>query len=103
MEIVEHHPFRVTRNADLSDTLDEADDLLSAVEFELRRRRFGRATRLEIDSGMSEQVVDLLIREFDLEASALYTTDAPLDLTSLSEIADIERPRLEVSGLEGGA
>lgn len=101
MEIVEHHPFRVTRNADLSDTLDEADDLLSAVEFELRRRRFGRATRLEIDSGMSEQVVDLLIREFDLEASALYTTDAPLDLTSLSEIADIERPDLRYPAWKG--
>ena len=94
MEIVEHHPFRVTRNADLSDTLDEAEDLLSAVEFELRRRRFGRATRLEIDSAMSEEVVDLLMREFDLEAPALYTNDAPLDLTSLSEIADIGRPDL---------
>ena len=94
MEIVEHHAFRVTRNADLSDALDEADDLLSAVEFELRRRRFGRATRLEIGSDMSEHVADLLMREFDLEESALYTADAPLDLTSLSEIAAIERPDL---------
>ncbi len=101
MEIVEHHPFRVTRNADLSDTLDDAEDLLSAVEFELRRRRFGRATRLEIDSAMSEQVVDLLMREFDLEASALYTNDAPLDLTSLSEIADIERPDLRYPAWKG--
>ena len=94
MEIEEHHPFRVTRNADLSDALDEADDLLSAVEYELRRRRFGRATRLEIGASMSVEVLDLLVREFDLDDSAVYSTHAPLDLTSLGEIADLEVPAL---------
>ncbi|MEM9466751.1 MAG: polyphosphate kinase 1 [Actinomycetota bacterium] len=94
MEIQEHHPFRVTRNADLSDALDEADDLLSAVEYELRRRRFGRATRLEVGSSMTPEVLDLLIREFDLDASAVYTARAPLDLTSLAEIADLEHASL---------
>ena len=49
MEIESHHAFRVTRNADLTLEEDEADDLLAAVEMELRRRRFGRAVRLEID------------------------------------------------------
>ncbi|MEM8706763.1 MAG: polyphosphate kinase 1 [Actinomycetota bacterium] len=94
MEVREHHAFRVTRNADLSDALDEADDLLSAVEYELRRRRFGRATRLEVGSSMSPEVLDLLIREFDLDPSAVYTSTAPLDPTSLNEIADLERPSL---------
>lgn len=94
MDIIEHHAFRVTRNADLSDALDEADDLLSAVEFELRRRRFGRATRLEVASDTSDEVLDLLVREFDLEESAIYMADAPIDLTSLAEIAAIERPDL---------
>ena len=61
MEVQEHHAFRVTRNADLSDALDEADDLLSAVEYELRRRRFGRATRLEVGASMTDEVLDLLI------------------------------------------
>ena len=94
MEVQEHHAFRVTRNADLSDALDEADDLLSAVEYELRRRRFGRATRLEVDASMTDEVLDLLIGEFDLDPSAVYVARTPLDPTSFNEIADIERPAL---------
>jgi len=94
MEVQEHHAFRVTRNADLSDALDEADDLLSAVEFELRRRRFGRATRLEVDASMTDEVLDLLLGEFDLDPSAVYVARTPLDPTSFNEIADIERPAL---------
>ena len=94
MEVQEHHAFRVTRNADLSDALDEADDLLSAVEYELRRRRFGRATRLEVGASMTDEVLDLLIGEFDLDPSAVYVARTPLDPTSFSEIADIERPAL---------
>ena len=53
MEIEQHHAFRVTRNTDLTLEEEEADDLLAMVEVELRRRRFGRAVRLEIDAGMS--------------------------------------------------
>ena len=94
MEVQEHHAFRVTRNADLSDALDEADDLLSAVEYELRRRRFGRATRLEVGASMTDEVLDLLIGEFDLDPSAVYVARTPLDPTSFSEIADIGRPAL---------
>ena len=94
MEVQEHHAFRVTRNADLSDALDEADDLLSAVEYELRRRRFGRATRLEVDASMTDEVLDLLLGEFDLDPSAVYVARTPLDPTSFNEIADIERPAL---------
>ena len=54
MEILETHPFRVTRNADLAIEEDEADDLLLAIEEELRRRRFGAAVRLEIDRAMPQ-------------------------------------------------
>ena len=52
MEVVEHHLFRVTRNADLAIEEDEADDLLLAIEEELRRRRFGEAVRLEVERSM---------------------------------------------------
>ena len=52
MEVVEHHLFRVTRNADLAIEEDEADDLLMAIEEELRRRRFGEAVRLEVERSM---------------------------------------------------
>ena len=52
MEVLEHHLFRVTRNADLAIEEDEADDLLMAIEEELRRRRFGEAVRLEVERSM---------------------------------------------------
>lgn len=94
IDVVEHHTFRVTRNADLSDALDEADDLLSAVEFELRRRRFGRATRLEVGATMPQTVIGLLTAEFDLDASAVYVCEGPIDPTGLLALCDIDLPRL---------
>ena len=62
MEPGVHYAFRVTRNADLTLEEEEADDLLEAVELELRRRRFGRAVRLEVDAEVSEEILDLLTR-----------------------------------------
>ncbi len=94
LEIVESHVFRVTRNADFTVEDTEADDLLAAVELELRRRRFGRAVRLEIAATMSDEVLDLLQRELDLESSEVYPTAAPLDATSFFEIAHLDRPDL---------
>ena len=89
MDIVESAPFRVTRNADL--TLgEEAEDLLAAVEIELRRRRFGRAVRLEVASSVSQQTLELLVRELDLEPGDVYTSSVPLDATSLDAVADID-------------
>ena len=62
MTIGQHHAFRVTRNADLALEEDEADDLLVAIEMELRRRRFGKALRLEIEADMRQDMADLLAR-----------------------------------------
>ncbi len=94
MVIGEHYPFRVTRNADLALEEDEADDLLAAVEMELRRRRFGRAVRLEVSSEMSSDMRDMLLRELDLEPDDLYETDAPLDLGGLWKVHALDRPDL---------
>ena len=94
MMIGEHYTFRVTRNADLALEEDEADDLLSAVEMELRRRRFGRAVRLEVAAEMSDDMRDLLIRELDLEPDDTYATDAPLDLGGLWAVYALDRPDL---------
>ena len=96
MEIVEHVPFRVTRNADLTLEEEEADDLLVAVELELRRRRFGRAVRLEIDACASEEVRDLLVRELDLTDKDVYAYRGPLDLGGLWALQDLDRPDLKV-------
>jgi polyphosphate kinase len=95
MQIESHHPFRVTRNADLTLEEEEADDLLVAVEMELRRRRFGRAVRLEVDASMTEEVRALLARELDLQPEDLYDVHGPLDLTALWQIHNLDRPELK--------
>jgi polyphosphate kinase len=95
MEIVEHVPFRVTRNADLAVEEEEADDLLVAVEMELRRRRFGRAVRLEIDARASGDVRDLLVRELELTEEDVYASFGPLDLGGLWALGDLDRPDLK--------
>jgi polyphosphate kinase len=90
--------FRVTRNADLTLEEDEADDLLVALEVELRRRRFGEALRVEIQSGMSPEFLDLLVDQLELERSNVYITDAPLGLHDLWSLNAIDRPDLKGEG-----
>jgi len=94
MRIGSWHTFRVTRNADLE--LDEAedDDLLAAVEYELRRRRFGRAVRLEVGPGMPPEIVEFLRHELELDEVDVYCSAAPLDLGELWAIAGLDRPDL---------
>jgi polyphosphate kinase len=95
MEIESFYAFRVTRNADLTLEEEEADDLLEAVEMELRRRRFGRAVRLEVESTMSDEVRVLLTRELDLELDDVYDVEGPLDLTALWVLYGMDRPELK--------
>jgi polyphosphate kinase len=95
MVIERHHPFRVTRNADLTLEEDEADDLLAAVEIELRRRRFGRAVRLEVSPDMDEETLALLVRELDVDDEDVYVIDGPLDLGGLWSVWDLARPELK--------
>jgi polyphosphate kinase len=94
MVIGEHYPFRVTRNADLALEEDEADDLLAAIEMELRRRRFGRAVRLEVAAEMSPDMREMLMRELDLGPEDTFATDAPLDLGGLWAVHGLDRPDL---------
>jgi polyphosphate kinase len=95
MEIEQHHAFRVTRNTDLTLEEEEADDLLAAVEIELRRRRFGRAVRLEIDAASSDEVRELLQRELDVADEDVYLHTAPLDLGGLWAVHGLDRPDLK--------
>jgi polyphosphate kinase len=95
MEIEQHHPFRVTRNTDLTLEEEEADDLLAMVELELRRRRFGRGVRLEIDAGMTQEVRELLQRELDVADEDVYVHTAPLDLGGLWSVHALDRPDLK--------
>ena len=94
MEVVESHLFRVTRNADFTVEEDEADDLLMAIEEELRRRRFGEAVRLEVERTMPAATRNLLLRGLGLEADDSYEIAGMLDLTALYRIADLDLPEL---------
>jgi polyphosphate kinase len=89
MEILRHDYFRVTRDADFT-VSDEADDLLRAVEDELRRRRFGEAVRLEVGSTMDPDLRDLLIESLGIEEVQVVDVDGMLDMTDLWEIHRVE-------------
>jgi len=94
MVIEEQAVFRVTRNADLTLEDEEADDLLAAVEMELRKRRFGGAVRLEVQESISEELLELLIRELNVEPADVYTMRGPVDLTGMFQLASIDDPEL---------
>jgi polyphosphate kinase len=85
----------VTRDADLALEEGEADDLLVAVEMELRRRRFGEAVRLELHRDCTDEIQALLTRELNLDAEDVYVVDAPLDLSGLWAIHALDRPDLK--------
>jgi polyphosphate kinase len=95
MEVLEHHLFRVTRNADLAIEEDEADDLLMAIEEELRRRRFGEAVRLEVERSMPQSTRRILLAGIGLEEDASYEIRGMLDHTGLRAIADLDVPALK--------
>src|SRR3954467_10679917 len=89
MEIVTHDFFRVTRDADFT-VSDEADDLLRAVEYELRRRRFGEVVRLELGAGMDDRLRSRLIDWLAVEERQTYDVHGMLDLGDLMELYDVD-------------
>jgi polyphosphate kinase len=93
MEIVERAVFRVTRDADF-EVSDEADDLLEAVELELRRRKFGDVVRVEVSSQMSRAMLDRLEDGLDVDDSHVYQVSGPIDLSELTQLVRVDRPDL---------
>jgi polyphosphate kinase len=94
MEVVERAVFRVTRDADF-ELSDEADDLLEAVEFELRRRRFGDVVRLEVSSSTSRSLLERFQRGLGIADDQVYAIHGPLDLADLDQIVELDRPELK--------
>ena len=94
MEVVERAVFRVTRDADF-EVSDEADDLLEAVELELRRRRFGDVVRLEVSGSVSNRMLARLMDGLDAGDDQVYPIRGPLDLADLSQVASLDRPDLK--------
>ena len=95
MKIVEHHPFRVTRDADVEVEVAEADDLLVTLESLLRARRPApEAVRLEVAATMPQRLRTMLLREMRLAAHDLYVIDGLLDLSALWSLTELRRPSL---------
>ena len=95
LEIVEHHAFRITRNADFEVEEDRDEDLLQALERELARRRFGSPVRLEVADDMTENMLELLLRELDVNPGDVIEVPGLLDLSSLWQIYRVDRPELK--------
>ncbi|TAF27646.1 MAG: polyphosphate kinase 1 [Oscillatoriales cyanobacterium] len=96
MDIQEYHPFRITRNSDLTVEEDEADDLLLAIEQELRKRRFaGSAVRLEIQAIMPPALRDMLMDELDLGEQDVYAVEGLLGLKDLMSFVGLPVPELK--------
>ena len=94
MEIVSTSRFRVTRNADLSLDDEDAEDLLAAVEMELRRRRFGRAVRLEVQSNISKADLNMMCTELELEPIDVIRHDHFIEFSALMQLANLDKPKL---------
>ncbi len=95
LEVVEHHAFRITRNADFEVEEDRDEDLLQALERELARRRFGSPVRLEVSNDMTESMLELLLRELDVAPGDVVEVPGLLDLSSLWQIYGVDRPALK--------
>ena len=94
MEIVECCAFRVTRDADF-EVSDEADDLLEAVQDELRRRRFGDVVRVEVSGSVSTRMLERLERGLRATSDQIYLIQGLLDLAELQELVHVDRPDLK--------
>jgi len=95
MHVLQHTTFRVTRNEDLEVEEDDAENLLFALEKELLRRKVGRPpVRLEVQDDISAEMLELLTRELDIRDKEVFRLPAPLDLTGLFSLADVDRDDL---------
>jgi len=94
MTIQDHYTFRVTRNEDL-ELEEESEDLLTSLEQELSRRRFGPPVRIEIEEGIDEDLLVRLCEELKINKESVFSLPTPLDLTALNRIADLDIPELK--------
>ena len=95
MTLGQCHRFRVTRDADIEIREEEAQDLLSVIQEELRRRRFGMPVRLEVSPGMPKDMIEYLTSSLDLEVDDVYEFDGPLHPQDLMSLYELDRPDLK--------
>lgn len=89
-DIVCAYPFRIMRNADLSIEEEETEDLLKEIEKQLKKRQWGQAIRLEVESGMDERLLKIILSDLHIGEEDIYPIDGPLDLTFLMKMYAME-------------
>ena len=94
MLIEDHYTFRITRNQDIELEEEDTENLLTSIEQELARRRFGPPVRLEIESGVGEKLRDKLCEQLNINPANVFSLPAPLNLRDLMKIADLDIPKL---------
>ena len=95
LNIVEAHPFHVTRDAEVAIREVESDDLLETIEEAVWQRRFRDVVRLQVNSSMPPQILEILVSNLELGQSEIYRVDGPLDLSRLRHVAGIDRADLK--------
>jgi polyphosphate kinase len=95
MQIIQSHPFRVTRDAEVSIQELEAEDLLETIEKGVRQRRFGRVVRLTVDTAMPAAVRDILTENLEVDPRDVYTMEPPLGMSDIDQLHGLDRPELK--------
>jgi len=95
MEILEAHPFHVTRNADLEIQELEAVDLLETMEENVRKRRFGRVVRLLVNKNMPDYIREILEENLEMDPKDVYFMDTPLSFSKLMQLTKVDRYSLK--------
>jgi len=95
MEVLEAHPFRVTRDADVEIQELEAFDLLETIEQNVRQRRFGSVVRVTVNDDMPDHIRNILLKNLELERNDIYTLRGPLGLSGLMQLYQIDRHDLK--------
>lgn len=101
-EVLACSAFRVTRNSNLYMQEEESRSVLESVREELHNRRKGDAVRMEIESSATEEVVERLRTNFELEPWQVFRTDGPVNLSRLMNLyAEVKRPTLKYPPFAG--
>jgi polyphosphate kinase len=95
MQIVEAHPFHVTRDADIAIKELEAEDLLETIEEGVRQRKFGSVVRLQVNQQMPQHILQILMTNLEVDSSEVYRSKGLLGLSRLATVAQVERPDLK--------
>jgi polyphosphate kinase len=95
MNVLEHHLFRVTRNADVETDEEDADDLLAMITQEIRMRRMADVVRLELPEAMSTEMRQLIIDGLEVKPDDVYILQGPIDMDDLMQLSNIDRPDLK--------